>query len=427
MKKRLVALAVVGFQLADASAFAPNNFFDPYDPNLRLQAAPDTCLRIGANIEHGHTCDGRNIDSDKTNILQIYNETQSTIAMVMKPQKDVQDKLPFYLPNLTSWAGAPTDDGYRGRLKFTGEFEQLDITAHLNYLLPTDILSGDLSIGAYIPMRKADVKHVDFQNLTKAITEADLDLNKILNDKVGFKKLLRDASGLDIDSTSISGLGDVVLMLDWQNDYKQDKENLKNVTIFAKLGLSLPTGERRNEDKAFSVALGNDGAIGIPIGVGLGLDFVRSVRAGVDVDFLILLDESRTRRLKTEEHQTEFLLLSKGKATKDHGLTWKFNLYLQGYHFFRGLSAKVAYEYIKHDDDRLIAKSDDFNYTVINSAHNLQEWNTHNFIFQLSYDCFKEFKNVGIVPQFSFFYKLPVNGKGVINASTLGGQVGFNF
>ena len=188
----------------------------------------------------------------------------------------------------------------------------------------------------------------------------------------------------------------------------------------------MPTAEKKNIDNAFSIPLGNDGAWGIPLGAGLGLDFEHHIRLGGDVEFVVFLNETHVRRLKTDYNQTEILLLNKGNTTLDAGLTWKFNLFLQAYRVWKSLSFKIAYEYIKHDSDKLSEKTDTFNYDIINSANSLKEWNTHNLIFQLNLDFFKWGK-IFAKPQMSLFYKLPLTGKNVINSQNIGGQIGFNF
>jgi hypothetical protein len=100
---------------------------------------------------------------------------------------------------------------------------------------------------------------------------------------------------------------------------------------------------------------------------------------------------------------------------------------MQGYHFWRGLSLKGAYEYVKHDSDHLSPKHNDFNSTYVNTAHSLNEWFSHSLIFSLNYDFFKECKHVFVKPQMSFFVKVPVGGKKIIDPLTVGGQRGFSF
>jgi hypothetical protein len=241
------------------------------------------------------------------------------------------------------------------------------------------------------------------------------------------KQTAKTLGNLDLGEWSDTGLGDLVVTLDWSNDYPQEKQSLRNVELHAFLGLSTPTGRERDEDRAFSIALGNDGAWSLPFGLGIDLDFKYRIALGAEAQFEVIFDDTKVRRIKTEEHQTEFLLFNKERVTKDHGLSWRFYLYLQGFRFWRGFSLKGAYEYAKHDSDRLTPKSDRVSATVANGSRTLNEWNMHHFVFQLNYDFFKETGNFAITPQLSFFYKLPITGQRVINPHTIGGQLVVNF
>lgn len=428
-KNNLPAATLLLCSLAgSAHAFAPTNFYAPYDPNLRMPSIKDTTFSIGANIEYGATHNGQDWDSHTANILQLYSPTEAIIPMLMNPTPELIAHNPSTETLLQKWTfagGCPNDDGIRGHVAFTGHFTQLDTTLWGGYNLPWDIGAGTFSLNAYIPLRKIDVDHVRFVDQTKSITSADFQIKQDVTDNLAAN--LMSLGNLNIGNASMSGIGDVVVMLNWQNHYEQDKEELKAVDLFAKVGLSMPTGQQKDADHVFSMPLGNDGAWGMPFGLGIRLEYNYTIQIGADVDFLFLFDKTKRRGLKTNENQTDFLLLNKGTATKDHGLTWKFNLYGQSNHFWRGFSAKTAYEYIKHDADRLSAKSDDFSYHVINTAQSLEEWNTHAFIFSLNYDFIHECKNNSIIPQASLFYKLPIAGKGVINPGTFGGQININF
>ncbi|MFA6527438.1 MAG: hypothetical protein WCT20_03375 [Candidatus Babeliales bacterium] len=424
---RAIALALCTVTLS-VHAFAPINFFAPYDTNLRMPAIKDKAFPIGMNMEYGQSHHGKNWDGYRANILQLHNATESVIPMLIDPIPGLLVSNPATATLINNWAlleESPSDDGTRGHIQFTGEFSQFDTTLWGGYKIPWDLGAGSFSINAYLPLRKIDIKNVSFIDQTASVTTADLQVHQDVTNNLASN--LVAFGNLDIGSTSISGIGDLVTTLNWHNRYIQDKEDLKAVNLFAKIGLSIPTAQQKKVDRAFSVPLGNDGAWGMPIGIGIGLEYSYNIQIGADVDFLVLFDKTKTRRLKTEEHQTDFFLLNKGQATKDHGLTWKFNLYAQEYRCWRGLSVKTAYEYIKHDDDRLIAKSDDFSYQIINTAQSLKEWNTHAVLFSLNYDFIHECKKANIIPQMSIFYKLPVAGKGVINPGTFGGQCALNF
>ncbi|MCB9493697.1 MAG: hypothetical protein H6679_05485 [Epsilonproteobacteria bacterium] len=403
-------------------AFAPTNFFPPYDPHWRLPRYDDTRFRVGAHIEYGDTSSGRDHNGDKTNVLQIFDCTQSSVDMIRKPLPCDASKTKPILDRFDS--NGVTD--YWGQLCMTGKFRQLDVTLHGSYLMPkSGGIPGRFGLGVYLPVRYAKVEDVCMTKINRCQNDAR---NKIVCDFLtdDIKKKAQELGCLDICEWDKTGVGDLVILAHWFEKYRQSKEHLKNVTFMFKLGLSIPTGAERDEDKALSFSLGNDGAWGMPIALALDLDFTHDIRLGGEVEFLLLFDDTRIRRLKTHEGQTEFLLLNKGRATKNHGLTWKFYLFLQAIRFAGGLSAKVAYEYVKHDDDRLTPKSDDFSYIIVNTANSLKEWNHHNFIFQVSYDFMTESK-YWLKPQMSLFYKLPITGRGVVNPHTFGGQFAVHF
>lgn len=222
-----------------------------------------------------------------------------------------------------------------------------------------------------------------------------------------------------------SGIGDIAILLHWCKDFKQQKEYLKSVRVNTHLGLTIPTGKKQDIYQALSLPLGNDGAYAIPFSLGLDLDFVQNISAGVDLSILGHFDKTRTYRMKTAKEQTDFLLLNKGIATKSQGVTWKFTLYGQAKKIFKGLSGMVSYHFVKNDETRLHPKSYDFNHAIVNSAQSLKEWSTHSFVFQAGYDPFG--KKGSFKPHISAFYKLPVAGKRAILAHTFGGEIALTF
>jgi hypothetical protein len=437
---RKIVIGISLFALSSAGAFAPTNFFPPYDPALRLPHAPfGDPLRIGVNVECGSTDQCRNWDGKKENVLRIYECSQSTIAMLENPTCCVQsEELSAIQNNLRvaggAWrvggvgGGGVWDDGNRGHILLSGDFAQLDVTPHIRWVLPGKDLPGRFALSVSLPIRYAHLHNVRHCDLTGSGKEGvlpawDQAVKDILTSDI--ENIAKRLGCIDWSDWDATGLGDLVVMFDWWKVFAQNRDSLKDVELHALFGLSCPTGLEKDENKAFSFAFGNDGAWSIPFGIGLDLIFDFHIILGLDAQFEVILDDSKDRRMKTHPYQTEFLLLNKGRATKEHGLTWKFYLYLQAFHFWRGLSLKAAYEYLKHDNDRLSPKTDDFNANIANSARSLEEWNTHNAIFSLNYDFFEEFKRVK--PQLSLFYKLPLTGKKVIMPYTFGGQLAFNF
>jgi len=400
-------------------SFASTNFYRPYDINFKTADVRGKDWKVGVNFEHGSTSNGRDLSENKANILRLANSTESSIAMLTNFPKDsdpwkILNDLPFKF-------SATTDDGVRGHFKFSGDFEETDFTIWGRYRLPLPSLPGKFDFYAYVPFKDIKISNVKKEDQTVSVVTADFYVQDNITKKLD--ELVKTYGNLDLGNWSCLGISDLAFILNWFDDFKQDKEYLKNVRLHAHVGLTIPTGKEKDEDKAFSMPLGNDGAWGIPIGLGIDLGFINTLKSGLELEILTLLDETRTRRLKTHEKQTDFLFLQKGRATKSFGLMWKFNLYLQSFHFYRGLSAKAAYQFIKHDDDRVTAKSDDFIYSIINSAQSLKEWTSHNLILQLNYDFFKEAKNFAVKPQLCLFYKIPLTGRQVINPYTFGAQI----
>jgi len=424
--QKILQCAVAASVLSSSAfcTFAPTNFFAPYDPNLRLPTCLKSRVQVGANVEWGQSHCAENWNGNSKNVLKIYNDYEDVALMFKHPAVENRDKILSEYNNMYSAFGGQL---ITAPVSFDGDFSQLDATFQGRYILK-DFIKGNLGLVLFVPIRYAeisDVKFIDESKTSLPLIPEYFKENYTKNFEI-FQSKISELGGPRLGSWNKTGLGDIVVMLDWLRSFRQSKETLVNVDLNIKLGLSIPSADKKNVDDAFSMSLGNDGAWGIPLGAGLALDFTHHVRLGGDVEFTVLLNETHERRLKTDYNQTEILLLNKGDATLDHGLTWKFNLYLQAYRFWKGVSLKFAYEYLKHDSDKLSEKSDVFNHDIINSANSLKEWNTHNLIFQLNLDFFKwhEFFSK---PQISLFYKLPLSGKNVINSDNIGGQIGFNF
>lgn len=403
-------------------AFAPTNFYRPYDINWRLPEQ-NKKFRFGVNFEYGDTKKCRDFAEQRTNVLRLYNSTESSLGMLLgaEPGSNIYNLatllLPIYNPS--------TDDGIRGRFELDGQYRQASLTIDTMYKLPIKTVPGNFELHLYIPFKYIEIGDVVWTDLTKNVLNADLDVHKQLTDDI-FNNVAILGDGLDLNGFHKFNISDIVVQLWWYQDYKQLKEHLKNVRLTVRLGITSPTGKPRDKDKSLDFEIGNDGSWGFPLSAALDLDFIYDVKGGLEFEMLFLLDNTKIRRLKTHKNQTDYLLLHKGDATKSPGITWKFNLFLQK-KFAEYVTTKIAYQFVKHDSDRLTAESNQFDYYIINTAQRLQEWTSQNFIFQLNVDLFKNNKNKLIEPQLSIFAKLPIDGRRVINSYNFGGQLSFNF
>ena len=92
--------------------------------------------------------------------------------------------------------------------------------------------------------------------------------------------------------------------------------------------------------------------------------------------------------------------------------------------FLRGLSFKVAYNYIFHHEDEIFLKGTCYSREIANTSNALLDWTIHNFIFMLSTD-YKNDYCVG--PRMSLFCRIPFNGRRSIQASVIGAEIDYSF
>ncbi len=422
INKTLIALLALSSQ---AMAFAPSNFFKPYDSSLTLHTGckGKQAFKVGANVEYGYDHDGKSWNSKSKNVLKLYEDTQSFMSSLRGAPAGSPAEVQLH--GLTY---PVVDDGTRGQVDINGKFEMLDVSVHGRYELPFKAIPGHLGLSVMLPIRDARVRVTSYADQTeKDNSPLDGEVADLVGTRAFAQQTFKDLGGLDWSNWSKTDVGDLVVMLDWSNRYEQEKDGLKAVELLAKVGVSAPTAAARDEDKAFSVALGNDGAWSLPFGVGLNLDFKHCIRLGADAQFEVIFDHSKDYRMKTKESQTRFMLLNKGRASMDYGFTWKFNLLAQAHKFAYGMSLGLGYQYLKHDDDRLSPQGNAFDASIVNSANWLKEYNTHNLVFKFNWDCTGCCSLKKVSPQLSLFYKLPIDGKNVMLQDTVGGQLAFNF
>jgi hypothetical protein len=270
------------------------------------------------------------------------------------------------------------------------------------------------------------LKNVTWLDQTQSITADDFRVKEYLTNN--FITNVKNLGCLDICGWTRNGVGDLLVLGEWMRNFEQSKKVLKNVRLSARLGLTLPTGKRTDEDKIFAFSFGNDGATGTIFGGGLDLTLGEYIKAGLDVQILYPFGNAKCRRIKTHCNQTEFLLLQKVDAFKEFGITQRFTLYAEIWKPIGGLSLKSGYQYMRHSEDFLYIRSNEFSNVIANTAENLQDWTMHSFLFSLNYDFFTGQEDERKVhPYFSIFAKVPFNGMRVAMERTAGLMLSIDF
>jgi len=409
MLKKILLLFTFLVLSLEHSAYCmfPINLFRRYDINFKTDRWPCERFEFDLLFEDAVKVQGRNSDNKEVNILQIWNKDQNALTMLRGFNPDSA------IGKFAKQFNEVNDDGVIGHFCPKANLKAMDFLITGQYYLP-----HDFCFSLCLPFYSMRLEDVTFTDLTKDITPNDkLVKDKLTND---ITKLVKDLGGLNLTGWKRTGIGDMVALMEWTKNFPQDKEYLKNVTLCTRLGLTIPTGLKRDEDQLFSIPFGNDGSWGILFGGGLDLLFGRYLKFGLDAEFLQLFGTTRDRRIKTDMDQTDLLFLAKTKTFREIGFTQRFNLYAQANKFIKGLSFRFAYQYIKHGEDKLWLFNNCFSDAVANSAESLQNWTIHQLLFDLNYDFINDFECPKVVPNISLFYKMPFNGRRAVLCSTVG-------
>ncbi len=423
LKKGLIACLVIIVVVPSnvrATIFA-FNAFRPFDINLRHPYWKGTSFKPTTWGEFGYKTMGFNGDHDSVNVLQIWTPTQSTIGMLQGfPATFPASE---YLQSI----GDPVDDGVRGHIVPTGK---LDFRYGLGIMGRYYFCKG-IDVALFIPAYSMKLSNIKFEDLTpRGSNLEDIEVRENLTGIL--PEVIKELDpSYNINGWDRTGLGDITIMGEWMQDYPQRKDFLKNVTLDTRLGLTLPTGLRKNEDDLFSIPFGFDGSVGLVFGGGIQVTWLgveHGIRGGVDAQFFYLFGNTRERRIKVAANQTDLLLLAKVGVHNDPGFTQRFNLYLQMYKFHQGLSGAFVYQVFKHSEDTISLSNNMYSSAIANTAASLDEWEIHQFIFKLDYD-FQGYisDDASIKPQLTAFYKLPMSGKRAVLANTFGFVASLNF
>ena len=390
----------------------------PYDVEFETEAFDKSKFHIADFGEISFSNFGCNADAEKVNVMQIWQANQNSLAML----KGFSDTTAIgQLRNLLDTHGA-NDDGVRGRFVPEGDFNWADCALAFRYNF-----ANNFSILAHVPLCFAKLGNVTWKNQTKSLTAGDLKLkDKLTDDFASNLKTL--GKGLEIDGWDRYGFGDIDFVVMWNSHFLQAKPWLKDVELRTKLGLTIPTGVKKDEDKALSVPFGNDGSVGLLFGGAINLRWFKNLKGGVRAEFMNVFSNTRERRIKTNNSQTDLLLLEKVNAQKSYGFTQHFTLHLGLFRIFKGLSFQVSYDHWRHNDDSLVLLGNSCSTTIANTAKSLGEWSSNTVQFNLNYDfSVHQAEDATLKPMISVFYRAPIKARSAIVGHFVGAQISVKF
>lgn len=412
------------FSSMNSWALPPINLFRPSDPFLIPERDPcnpfqftvgyEGALSIRGFQDDHEECDQIGtctVEKDKeVNVLQIYQDKQNALAAFKGFDGSTRQGQLAQLFNIHD------ENGTQGLFVPKGCFR-----VPLNLMFAARYhFSHGISFGFFLPVYTMELTDVRW----KEKSNSKVFENRLQED---FTQLVSDLAQLKLRSWKRTGIGDFLSQVSWTQNFPQARPLLTNVQVQLRFGVSVPTGEKQDEDKVLALPFGNDGSWGLQFAGGLNLTFCHYLRGGIDAEFLFLFGNTRNRRIRVDCHQTDLLFLTKDQAFREFGFSQQYNIFLETCNFFRGTRLRLNYQYLKRNEDRLFICNDRIDSFIANDAESLQDWTAHSFIVGVGYDFARDIPQSPFIPSLLGWFKWGFNGKRALLANTLGVTLSVSF
>lgn len=404
--------------------YRASNFFYVYtEPRLERPwlTSYDVYVENGSTSKGRGSCDTGNCCEIRgsVDLLQIFGLSNMHVLGEGVPGKDLTNPADIALTNL---ALIPASNDLFGKFAFRGDFSLTEAD-----LFFTQNFDKGFFFQSHVPIRKMSltcIKYCDLTPTTPGCINADTpEWQTFLN---LFDAIL-EKYNLCIKGFTKRGVGDTTLLFGWTNSY-QDTEVLDFVDTTIRLGVLIPTGREKNENRVFDIALGYDGHTAFSSSFDIAFGALDWTTLGLHIGSLLFADKRKCIRLKTNFNQSGPVTLAKGKAVVDKGSLWDVSIYYKADHAIKGLSFLVGYTFARKRPDILknICPTDCApDVCVSNSDCVLRGWKMHTVHLMLEYDFTQKHTVYG--PRVGVFYNRQVGGVRVFQTHMGGGNVGLDF
>lgn len=315
-------------------------------------------------------------------------------------------------------------------------FAQLDFSGSASVLNTVVLLTQHLDKGffvqAHVPCVQLNVhkvSHHDASCTTNVPAEYQRAWSQVLQE---ISKILSD---YQLNQAKAKGLqlGDVSLYVGWANNY-QDTEKIDYIDTTGKLGVILPTSEKKDENILFDFPVGYNGFPGLSVSGDVSLGAYEWLTLGVHVRGIFFIKQHRHVRMKTSTDQNGFIKLLAGQAALAHGSIIEAGTFVKADHIVRGFSLLVAYAFTKKESGGIRSFGKDaqgnryaeqFPQNVIaTDSSALSAWDMHTLNYIAEYDFNQEDTSVGT--RLSLYVNQQVGGSNVFATNTAGAGIGFD-
>jgi hypothetical protein len=425
MKKMIICVLILCVSIFNIfSSPEHTNFFDPYEAmfdSVRIGNFPDYSFRgVDLKIRYEssfHSYGYLSNDEDCLfnpiekwrickNSLQYLQDHENLLIACSGNSTD--NVLGSFLQQYSLFGGATSN----GLSVVTGNvrIDSMNIASEIWF-------TDSLRLGFYVPYYHLSLSNVRWnQNNDQFMFEQFIE-NDILS-------VIEKEADFNVNSYSVSGLGDSSLLLSWQDNFIEQRDFISGITCALRAGLHLPTKSYKDtENGLLRIPLGMDAGLGIHVGGSVATDLGYYFTVGVSADCTTLFGKIKKRRIKTDLRQTDLVLLTKENCYINPGFKQNFNIYFDFHNRENTWNTTFFYQYMKQNESDLYLCTDLYINTIAESMQRLEKWSTHSLVMYLQkqWDMYECPLITGLFAKWGF------NGERVIGFNTLGFTLEYMF
>ncbi len=404
-------VAMVAPALVNGFVYTPSTFYST-SPFSEPRYTRNGLTTLDLQLAGGYANKAFGSDKKTANLLDIYgfyNIANLGVGSISNPLSSDYNAL------LADLYGSGIGESGAGVLSYSGKFKHFQGNVYL-----AQNISKGFFLDLVVPFKKLQITDVSFTDVSTGPDTQDIVWLNVRNNLTGILAQYNvDASGY-----SKTGVGDIIISAGWAYS-KTDSDSIDFFDTTLKFGIYAPTADKKDENNAFAIALGNDGHVAFPVNFDFALGLFDWFTMGAHVDGVFFASKTKLMRLNTNVNQSGFFKLLEGEAKREMGPQVDVSAYLKADHIFRGLSILGGYNFTYKGHDTLTPTDlVTFSSTAVNADPMLKSFYSHSILAGVDYDFADEGKKYN--PHVSFFYTRPVAGKRVFKTNSFGGTLGLH-
>ncbi|MCL5876138.1 MAG: hypothetical protein M1114_06735 [Candidatus Dependentiae bacterium] len=335
------------------------------------------------------------------------------------PNKNITNPVDLALINL-SLVPERTDFA---TLSYGGKFSIIEA----NFFFTQNFKSG-MFFQLHFPVRSMKITDVAFTDLSPVDSiYPNINTPAWQNFLALYPNAFAQRFNLNICGTRSTGIGDLSMLLGWTRNY-EETEILDFIDFTIRFGVLIPTGKKANINNVFSLPLGYNGHVGIPITFDIAFGSCDWFTVGAHLGAMPFAHTTNKVRVKTSGQQSGLIRLDTICAKIHGGMLWDATGYLKADHICAGLSLLVGYTYAHKQANAFKQISENTTNPIVHCFPECDlinsGWTMQTLHLLAEYDLLHE---CSVTPRVGFFYNHPITGKHIFKTGMVGGTAGIDF